>query len=262
MIPYTEINPTRHGNMLGLKSDQYITSAMSIYGESAQYEIDACLQFIKQGDIVIDVGANIGTFTIPIARRVGPDGGVVCIEPERHCFACLSANIAINSMIDFVQPMRAAASDSYGLAKIPIINALKSTNTGGTRLNDESVPCDSVEQIAIDSLGLKKIGFIKIDVEGMEWRVLNGAKETINLCRPIVFVECLPDDKENSGNMREFFKANNYEARLLISPLFNPNNCHQVTKNIFGEGMCNFNVIAIPNEAKKPDWYNDIQNIL
>jgi len=258
MNNYTQIIPTRYGNMVSMKCDQHISAALALYGEATQIEVDVCLDFIRPGDVVLDVGANIGYFTMAFARRVGKEGCVISFEPQRLPYLCLCANIAINSMAEYVQPVRSAVGAEKGMAKIEVVNSWAQVqNVGGTRLNAPSEVMDDVPVAKIDDLALPEVDFIKIDVEGMEQFVLAGAVETIKRCRPVIFSESLYQDEENRAKQVEFFRAHDYAARLLHSPLFSSNNCRGNSHNIFGQ-QADVNIVAIPNEMPKPEWFANL----
>lgn len=251
---YTEIVPTRYGNMVALKCDQHIYGALALYGESTRDEVAMCLSLVKQGDVVLDVGANIGTFTVPLALAVGREGQVVSFEPQRIVYQCLCANLAINSLSDYVDPVRAGVGAQDGFASVPAINPFqKNNNVGGVRLNQPAEVSEQVPVIAIDGMNLERVNFIKIDVEGMEHQVLAGATETVRRCRPAIFAECLPGDETNAAGLKSFFKAHDYKAWMTIVPLFSPQNVRLCKTDIFGE-QYDHNVVALPSETAPPDW--------
>lgn len=251
---YTSLIPTRWGNMLSLKCDSHITGALSFYGESTPDEVAICLSFLRAGDTVLDIGANVGTFTVPMALTVGRTGGVIAFEPQRIVNQILCANLALNSLCDFVDPVRMAVGSSESTAQIPLINPFAAnSNVGGVRLNQQADVTEPIPVITIDSLNLQSLRLMKIDVEGMEHEVLKGAAETVNRLKPVIFAECLPDDTHNADEMKKFFQANGYKAWLIISPLYSPNNVRRCAKDIF-PNQADFNVLALPHECPTPDF--------
>ena len=251
---YTEIIPTRWGNMVSLKCDSHITGALTCYGESTPEELAMCLSFLKKGDAVIDVGANVGTFTVPMALAVGRSGFVYSFEPQRIVYQVLCANLAINSLSDYVDPLRLAAGAKDGTASVPLINPFQANNNvGGVRLNAPSDASETVPVITIDSLNLPACALIKIDVEGMEHEVLFGASETVKRCRPAIFAECLPGDDANEAGLKAFFEAHDYKAWLIKSPLFCPHNVRRNQTDIFGD-QNDFNVVAVHRNFDDPKF--------
>jgi hypothetical protein len=81
----------RHGYFLVNRNDFYIGKAIEIYGEYGGLESAFLQCLVKEGDNVIEVGANIGAHTISLARSVGPRGRVFAFEPQRACYALLQA---------------------------------------------------------------------------------------------------------------------------------------------------------------------------
>ena len=85
----------KHGLMLFNKNDTYIGRSIGKYGEFSEGEIAIFDQLCRPGDIVVEVGANIGTHTLPIAKMVGVAGRVHAFEPQRIVFQTLCANMAL-----------------------------------------------------------------------------------------------------------------------------------------------------------------------
>lgn len=264
--PYnqTVLLGTRWGQMLALACDPYQTASLGFYGEWAREESALTCSLLKLGDVALDVGANIGSMTLPMARKVGPTGLVLAFEPQRAPFYCLCANIALNHLLNSVRALNAAASDFDGAIEVPIVDVNKPFNVGGVRLDDpvyddatklqkEEVPC-----FKIDSMNLPRVDFIKIDVETMESKVLAGASETIDRCKPVIIAEALHGEistweEENIKRMKELFKSHGYDARQIQTKLFSPDNVRYCQDVIFPG--CDHNMIAIPNEREKPEWF-------
>lgn len=126
---------------------------------------------------VIDVGAFIGDHTVFYAECVWPTGSVVAMEPNPAAFACLCHNIQEFSN---VRCFRVALGAKSGSAAI-----LQNANAGMAAL----VPGDDVPVVTLDSFNLQDVSFIKIDAEGWECDVLEGARDTITRCRPVMLIE-------------------------------------------------------------------------
>ena len=138
------------------------------------------LPHIPIGGVVIDVGAYIGDHTVFYAEHVGRHGSVVAIEPNPEAFECLAHNV--KDMVQ-VYALNIGASDtshSVGLAN--------DRNAGATHATQEgNIPC-----IAIDSLNIHKVDFIKFDCEGMEVKAIKGAQQTIERSYPAMLIEINP----------------------------------------------------------------------
>lgn len=273
--PYnqTTILGTRWGHMVGLICDPFQTASLGLYGEWARGEVEALCSFLQPGSVAIDVGANIGTMTIPMAKRVGTGGLVIAFEPQRVAFMCLCGNVALTHCLNQVRALNAAAGDTDGTIDVPVVDVNKPFNVGGVRLQDPNY--DEVMKLRkeivplsrIDSFNLERVDLIKVDVETMESKVLAGAIETVQRCRPVICAEALIDhltptgtiESENLERMKAFLLGNGYEARYFISTLFDEVNERFCPDNIF-PGF-DRNIIAIPNEKPKPEWFTKLENI-
>src|ERR1700688_3042448 len=87
----------RHGIFLNLSTDQ-IGNVLALYGEWAEPETRLLTALVNPGDNVLDIGAHVGTQTIPLARKIGPSGLVVAFEPQRVLHQLLSANVSLNAL--------------------------------------------------------------------------------------------------------------------------------------------------------------------
>lgn len=145
-------------------------------------QIRCAEQFITVGSNVVDVGAHIGTVTIPYAQFVGDSGRVYAFEPQQKIYAELLSNLYLNK-INNVTAIRKAVGNSFGEIEMAVPPRNNEGATGFGK-NGELVPL-----IPLDSLRLKDISFIKIDVEGAEKMVLEGARQTITREKPVMYIE-------------------------------------------------------------------------
>jgi len=172
---------------------------------------------ISVGDTVIDVGANIGAFTVKASKLVGPTGTVISLEPASKSFTLLDANIRRNDLSN-VKPFKYAVSDSEGEASLYVDKASERSSlfsdqgdSERTRRNIETI--ESVKMVSLDtlaeSLKFDRIDVIKIDVEGSELAVLRGAKRTITKYMPNIVLEWHPLGGPLDG-IRSFFSTSGY----------------------------------------------------
>jgi FkbM family methyltransferase len=227
---------TINGPMIFPENDTYIGRALDYYGEAHQLEIDFLEKLVSKGDVVIDVGANIGIITIPMAKKVGSEGYVLSLEAHSMLFYTLCGNIALNNL-NHVQVFNRAAADKTGsMFYFPHLDFSKSGNFGNMKLagllnakDDQGKIYDNpVTAVAIDDLGISNPKLIKIDVEGMEPVVLNGLRKTIKRAKPILYVEFT----QNWKYILDYLKSVDYEWALHETPLFNPNNFNSVKDDI------------------------------
>lgn len=142
---------------------------------------------IRPGDHVLDVGANIGFFTLVAAALTGPTGRIASFEPHPDNAEALRRNVIANEL-DQVEIVEAAVSDRTGESDLHVNTSDQVASLVVARTN-ETV---SVQTVTLDDeiqrLGLRP-GFVKIDVEGHEDAVVRGMNETLRTFRPIVVCE-------------------------------------------------------------------------
>ena len=114
---FNKLIEARHGTILYNKNDIYIGKSIEKYGEFSYLEAKIFEQICKAGDVVIEVGANIGAHTLYLSKLVG-NGYVFAFEPQRLVFQNLCANLALNS-ISNVFAYQEAVSNENGTIIIP-----------------------------------------------------------------------------------------------------------------------------------------------
>jgi FkbM family methyltransferase len=138
------------------------------------------------GMVVIDGGANIGCYTLPLAKHMTGWGEVIAFEPQKRLFGALAGNITLNNCFnaDFNHAALGAVS---GVAGMELIDYTKPRNLGGVRIT--AVGAVQVPIVAIDDRNLTRLDLLKLDVEGMEIRAIAGAALTIERCMPLIYAE-------------------------------------------------------------------------
>ncbi|MGE4280490.1 MAG: FkbM family methyltransferase [Magnetospirillum sp.] len=245
--PVTAIRRCRHGHMMYLRGDRYVGRSLELYGEYSEAEVDLFRQIVHPGHVVVEAGANIGSLTIPLARRVGDKGRVFAFEPQRAVYNVLCANLALNGLMN-VDALRSAVGGQTGQVSIPVLDYTGTGNYGGVTLGaSRKGPAESVPVVNIDALNLPKLDFLKIDVEGHELAVLQGAAATIDRLRPALFVE--NDRRTLSRQLIEMIQAHNYRLWWHLSPLYRADNFHGNPDNVFGN-VLSINMLGLPMERK------------
>ncbi len=172
-------------------------------------------ELVKDGDVVWDIGANVGLFSFAAANRAGHAGEVIAVEADLWLVGLLrrSCTLLERSSNAVVTVVPAAASDSLGLAKFHVakrarssnhLDGVGSTQAGGTRRTE------CVLTITLDWL-LEHVPapqVLKIDVEGMEHRVLAGATAVLSKARPVIWCEV---DPVNKDEVTRILHAHDYE---------------------------------------------------
>lgn len=238
---FNRLKRCRFGPMLYNPNDMFIGRSLNRYGEAHFFEAELLMGLVNPGQVAIDVGANIGVATLPLAQKLGPKGAVVAIEPQRIVFQTLCANIALNGLTN-VRSFGAAAGKSAGFIKVPVPDYSKAANFGGLALegveHGESTPI-----MTIDSLTIKACHLIKIDVEGMEIDVIEGARATIARLQPALYVE--NNRQAKSPALISLLLSLDYRLYWHFPMLYNPGNFFGVSENIFGNTL-SVNMLCMP----------------
>ena len=176
--------------------------------------LETLLSNIREGMTVLDIGANIGALTLQMAKKVSPAGKIFSFEPSPLNYQYASKNISLNHFNN-IKIINQGLGNEKSTAFLYNVNP---KNRGMLRLlqNEEQNNSYEKESVEIDTLdssikkfSIPKPDFIKIDVEGFEYKVLQGACKTLNEYHPKLFIEL--DD----NNLRE----QNNSAKELIELL-------------------------------------------
>jgi FkbM family methyltransferase len=151
---------------------------------------------VKEGDVILDIGANIGWFTLLACKMAGPKGKVHSFEPRPDTSRMLQRTISMNKLEDRVTLWQAALSDETGELHL---NWGKNTdNPGGSFVSRDNLDSSGYEQATVMARRLDDLlpeadpDFIKIDVEGAEPMVINGALNAIRRKKPAILSELHP----------------------------------------------------------------------
>lgn len=225
-----ELKTCRYGPMLFNRHDMYIGRSLQLYGEFSQGECEVFRQIVRPGNTVVEVGANIGAHTVPLAQWSGPAGRVIAFEPQRIVFQTLCANVALNSLLN-VHCLQQAVGSEAGSIVVPLIDYQSENNFGGLGLGSFTQG-ERVPLVTIDSLGLAACDFIKLDIEGMEREALLGARDTIEQFKPVLYVE--NDREDRSDALIRTISGLGYDMYWHCPPLFNSQNFSGRSENKFG----------------------------
>ncbi|HIJ53295.1 MAG TPA: FkbM family methyltransferase [Planctomycetes bacterium] len=147
---------------------------------------------LKEGDVFVDVGANIGYFSLLAAKHKA--GKVLAIEPFPKTYNMLNMNIKHNLFGNIIEPFNIALGSEEHIAKF--VTSLGPKNHVEYEVDKMQVnlPTVDVKVIKLDSLlkkrkEINKIDFIKVDIEGYEYNFLLGARKTIEAFKPMIMIE-------------------------------------------------------------------------
>lgn len=237
--------------------DSLDSLSLSTTGVHEELETEFVKKAIKKGDVVIDIGANIGYFTLIFARLVGDEGKVYAFEPEPANFNLLKKNVETNGYQNVVL-VRKAVLDKTGKTKLYIA----SDTNAAHRITDakELYQFRNQESIEIDSVRLddyfrdynQKINFIKIDIEGVESVAIKGMSSLLRRMNDIkVMVEFVPyfikklgiEPEEFIQLLKEFdFKIYHFDRKKgTIKPV----DLHQLLDRYKPEKLTSTNLLCV-----------------
>jgi FkbM family methyltransferase len=164
--------------------------------------------YIKPGDTVWDIGANVGLFTFAAAGLAGPSGHVLALEPDPWLAALLHRSTRLNTNIASVDIICAAASDSRQLSRFQVANQSRACNAldglgnstmGGVRevLTVPTLTLDDLLESAVAP------SILKVDTEGAETRILKGARTMLSDVRPTLLIEV---NEQNRVAVQDFMR--------------------------------------------------------
>jgi len=207
---------------------------------------------LRPGMTFIDVGANDGYYTLFAARRVGRLGRVVAVEPSTRERVHLRRNVKRNSL-DNVSIVAAALGASNSVADLRLAHGVHAGHNTFGRFAHDGVQADSLEQVSVETLDkvvanldLSRVDFIKIDVEGAEASVIDGARTVLTKMRPMILLEVNDSALRAQGSSAEVLldtlrRAFNYEI-MVFSPETG------LIERLTESAPLSANVVAMPSE--------------
>lgn len=184
-----------------------------IHGAFEHNERQLLSKRARQGTTAIDVGANVGLFTLALAQAVGERGRVLSFEPCRETTARLMTNIDANNVHN-VSVYALALSDSKGVLTLhqgrdSAFNRVeKISGAPDAGRTADLIECGRLDDIWVQA-GQPNVSVMKIDVEGFELPVLSGSQEVLSRCRPVLLLEA--DSPEALARLDEFLGRFRYE---------------------------------------------------
>ena len=175
------------------------------HGCSEWLGMTLCRLLTRPGQVIFEIGANLGTDTMNLAGIVGPAGRVVSVEPSPACFAKLCERVAQNrlSQVTALQNAVAEAPARFSLQFGP------TSNSGMAYLDPSTADGEAVEATTIAALAEAHgaPNFIWMDIEGFELRALRGGSSVLRTTRPFVYTEVDRGHLERAGDSLDAFEA-------------------------------------------------------
>jgi len=244
----------RRGLVAFMTHDRFIGTALEHMGEVNERDFGLLRELVRPGDWVIDAGANIGVYALFFARRVGPKGRVLSVEPQPRVARLLLTNLALNGA-HHVTVWQGALGEAPGKLQLPAIDYNREINVGGVELKARGTGID-VEVRTLDGVGLKRCDFIKMDVEGMEPAVFAGALGTIRKFRPVLWMEA--DRQGAPERLQALAEPEGYRCWKVRVRGERPRNFYRNPSNVFferyGKHFAVPEVLALPPGRPVPAW--------
>ncbi len=152
---------------------------------------------LQKGDVFIDIGANVGYYSLLAGKLLGNQGKVIAFEPNPLIYNHLSRNIQINNLGDVITTFQSAVGEQLGKLNIYRSKGNWSGITSRFKysdlLDDSSleVPMVTLDEIVIQEK-FEKVSLIKLDIEGGELLALKGSRETLKTYSPDIIAEVSP----------------------------------------------------------------------
>jgi FkbM family methyltransferase len=176
----------------------------------------------RRGEILVDIGAHIGKYTLTAAKAVGNEGMVVAIEPHPVNYQALQRNIGLNKLENAIAFNLAAWNTDCKLKLFTGDAAGHHSVKVNRRIGWIEVKARVTDRV-LKELHLDRVDWIKIDVEGAEREVLCGLEETISKFKPKIITEVFYENMhartQNVDKMKKFMKEHGYSL-IRISPFF------------------------------------------
>ena len=203
------VMPIPRGTLKGKK--WHVATRSSFFAGTYEPEQTALFEkMFMEGDVVLDLGAHVGYYTVLASVLVGDTGQVVVFEPEPENLYFLHRHVKLNKC-DNVTVIEACVADSSGECTF----CREGTGTGHIdEAGDLTVPVVSLDELLADGT-IPLPDYMKIDVEGAELRVLQGASQLIADARPTIFLSV--HGEQLSADCSDFLKARSYQLRAIVT---------------------------------------------
>ncbi len=173
----------------------------SLYFLGRWYDLRAMLlvdEVLEPGQTVVDVGGNYGHFTLAAAANLGKDGQVIVFEPNPASLARLRMHLMLNDLPAEVHEAGLADEPGTLYFYVPKINSGEASFAGSKYADVAVIQRPVVVGDAV--LSGRAVDFIKVDVEGFEYRVMGGLSKTLALHQPMVLMEVVAGHLERAGS--------------------------------------------------------------
>ena len=204
-----------NGFQLTLHIDDWIQENIYFLGAYEKAELKAVSGILRPGDVFLDLGANLGLYSLHASRIVGESGKVISFEPFSTNFNALKEHVAMNQLSN-VQLEKLAVGKESGMITL-YLNESEGNLGMVTASYIENAIKEEVKIVSIDAYRkekkLQKVDFIKIDIEGFEYPTLLGMENTLNAYLPSILIEILDESKspQNENKVEAYLMGFGYK---------------------------------------------------
>lgn len=246
-----------------MKDPNTAISCLVATGRYEEIETTILTFLVRQSRTTLDIGANVGYYSVLLGLSLQDDAGLIAFEPFPQSYKALQNNLNLNQLEDKVNTVQIALSDKAGIAELYVpelsgssaasLNSLHPTENE-TKVRIRTTTLDAI----VSEYQLANIDLIKIDVEGAEWLVLQGGWKTIKLYRPVIFAELL----------RKWSAKFSYHPNTILANLSELDySCFAVGKNLrkiteISEDTNETNFLFLTNSENHKKFEKDLLNIL
>jgi FkbM family methyltransferase len=206
---------TRYDELLmSLHIDDFIQENLYFLGEYEKAELKAIHPFLTNDAVFIDIGANIGLYSLYASKLINEKGQIISFEPFSENFERLTKNVTLNGLSK-IRLEKMAIGEKEGIINLYYDKREKNLGMVSTTPIETGIQ----EKVKVDSLDsylkhklFTKIDFIKIDIEGFEYSALLGMRDTLSTFSPSLLIEILNEDKSstNMSNCDDLLKGLGY----------------------------------------------------
>ena len=203
-----ELEVVRDGHRWVLNPADYVRAELFWFGLRDPWDVFHAKTFLRPGSVVFDIGANFGHYSITLGDAINRQCSVHAFEPFPENLARLRKNIALNNMAATIHVHPVGLSDAVGIG----VMTTRMDNSGSATLARTGVEDGfEVQLTTLDAFCLAeqidRVDFMKIDVEGFETKLLDGAVDTIDRHHPTILIELDPPKLTRAGSSVEILAS-------------------------------------------------------
>jgi FkbM family methyltransferase len=211
-----DLYETQDGFLFWLDKNKYLDKSIIDTGRFELKSSKIVFKFVRHGNLVLDIGANIGYYTVIFSKLVGKSGKIIAFEPTKHYEKILKLNLQENN-INNCEVFNIGLSNKNETKKINIGECSATmhwVNDDVLPLKQEEIRLETLDEFISKYQDLNKIDFIKIDVDGHEPLFFEGARNTLKRFDPLILLEVSHEHYLNAGytawDFYEMLRENNF----------------------------------------------------